>query len=797
DLTDLVLDMMVTVSLEYGALTVETELIADMLATVAGKNPRYNKLVPRLRKLIAQTCTMSVMHISSHQLWPEIAVYMRLLLTMSFSNCNLADEYLPDVAFITCMLLKSGPGLIQATLHGIVMHVVHSLALTQCNGMIIDQTFSSSITGANSFAGNPVRQLSENANADAGNNTGQVLSPYAQLAQQLAELIQTRTKFNFGLRSKSTSAVTFIASSYTRGGAASTLNPEALMEFKDELSHSSQVLESPREALAGVERVAQIFLRIMDNPAFVNGRGNSWRARWTTLVTASTFVFNPAIQPRAFVLLGRLAAHDEVDDDLLYQTLATLRGALASFGETDESLPISVLLCLVNMVGNLPPDSSYLASLFWVGIAVMQMGHLPLYKVGLSLVSKVIRTLDSCGAFLPENGDGFQHFLMAARVAVEKAADQVDDAVGISFRSSFSASLSLLLLRGMEDMSTKDEAYEIILQIIAIVSNCRKWQQADANNLERHCDLILPYLILILPTANTRKELVHVFTLAGLTISTDVKLSLEHGGYTRLLEHIHKSDIARNCQSDYIIYPSILAAMLHKTRADQEIMILYSVLASNIAWVDATMSLLVIESLAPTMSSIMHNNHSSKLTHKLHDVMVRLAITRPHFDPDVFIQQQGLLQAAGATLADIAHSLTVDAIASTTRKSVSAAVAASSGVAAFSSPLIPASPAIANHRASSNAVLPPPTRSREDSSERPTLISNVRSQDTMSMMSKQSSSSLGSPESSFDRAMVPAHREYLSRIGFGGLGRVIVFESNLVHWRELAELTSLVVDQML
>ncbi|KAJ2888527.1 Ras GTPase activating protein ira2, partial [Coemansia aciculifera] len=316
---------------------------------------------------------------------------------MSFSNCNLADEYLPDVAFITCMLLKSGPGLIQATLHGIVMHVVHSLALTQCNGMIIDQTFSSSITGANSFAGNPVRQLNESAaaNADAGNSTGQVLSPYAQLAQQLAELIQTKTKFNFGLRSKSTSAVTFIASSYTRGGAASTLNPEALMEFKDELSHSSQVLESPREALAGVERVAQIFLRIMDNPAFVNGRGNSWRARWATLVTASTFVFNPAIQPRAFVLLGRLAAHDEVDDDLLYQTLATLRGALASFGETDESLPISVLLCLVNMVGNLPPDSSYLASLFWVGIAVMQMGHLPLYKVGLSLVSKVIRTLDA------------------------------------------------------------------------------------------------------------------------------------------------------------------------------------------------------------------------------------------------------------------------------------------------------------------------------------------------------------------------------------------------------------------
>ncbi|KAJ2843142.1 Ras GTPase activating protein ira2, partial [Coemansia erecta] len=388
EVTDIALDILVTIALEYGALTVETELIADVLATLAGKNPRYNKLVVRLRKLVAQTCSMSVLDISAHQLWPEIAVYMRLLLTMSFSNSSFAEEYLPDVAFVTCMLLKSGPGLIHATLHGIVMHVVHSLALTQCNGMIIDQTFSSSITGANSFAGNPVRQLSETAaeavSAEAGNGS-QLLSSYAQLAQLLAELIQSKTKFNFGLRAKATSAVTFIASSYTRGGAASTLNPEALMEFKDDLGGSANSMDSPRESLASVERVAQIFLRIMDNSAFGNGRGNSWRARWTSLVTASTFVFNPAIQPRAFVLLGKLTAHDEVDDDLLYQTLATLRGALASFGETDDSLPISVLLCLVNMVGNLPPDSSYLASLFWVGVAVMQVGHLPLYKVGLSL----------------------------------------------------------------------------------------------------------------------------------------------------------------------------------------------------------------------------------------------------------------------------------------------------------------------------------------------------------------------------------------------------------------------------
>ncbi|KAJ2682169.1 Ras GTPase activating protein ira2, partial [Coemansia spiralis] len=337
---------------------------------------------------------------------------MRLLLTVSFSNGSLADEYLPDVAFIACMLLKSGPGMIQATLHGIVMHVVHSLELAQCDGNIVDATFSAGIAGASIFAGHQARQLdAPDAAIDGAADGAQQLSSYAQLAQQLGELIQARTRLNFGLRAKSTSAVTFIASSYTRGGAASTLNPEALLEFRDELGNGGGVLESPREALDGVERVAQLFLRIMDIPAFADGRGNAWRARWTTLVTASTFVFNPAVQPRAFVLLGRLTANDEVDDDLLYQTLATLRGALASLGETDEALPISVLICLVNMAGNLPPDSPYLVSLFWVAVAVMQVGHLPLYRVGLQLAAKVIRTLDACGAFLPENGEGFQHFM--------------------------------------------------------------------------------------------------------------------------------------------------------------------------------------------------------------------------------------------------------------------------------------------------------------------------------------------------------------------------------------------------
>ncbi|KAJ2745925.1 hypothetical protein H4S06_005281, partial [Coemansia sp. BCRC 34490] len=163
--------------------------------------------------------------------------------------------------------------------------------------------------------------------------------------------------------------------------------------------------------------------------------------------------------------------------------------------------------------------------------------------------------------------------------------------------------------------------------------------------------------------------------------------------------------------------------------------------------------------------------------------------------------QQSLLHpgTGAANLADVAHGLTVEAVAATTtntRKSVGAVAGAVSGTAA-------------SHRVS-NA---PPARGRDDSSDRTHALNSTRSHETMSMLSRRSSSHSvsgmnnqhghnnnnhnSSHGSSFDRSMVPAHKDYLARIGFGGFGRVIAFDGNMAQWRELAELTSLVVDQML
>ncbi|KAJ2760085.1 hypothetical protein IWQ56_005570, partial [Coemansia nantahalensis] len=118
----------------------------------------------------------------------------------------------------------------------------------------------------------------------------------------------------------------------------------------------------------------------------------------------------------------------------------------------------------------------------------------------------------------------------------------------------------------------------------------------------------------------------------------------------------------------------------------------------------------------------------------------------------------------------------------------------STGVAGFGghAPSSPALSTIAGNRASNL----PPARARDDAADR-NLRASSRSQDAASMMSRHSSTPSLLAGDTFDRCMVAAHRDYLTRIGFGGLGHIASFEAAPHQWRELAELASLVVDQML
>ncbi|KAI7863047.1 uncharacterized protein EV154DRAFT_572868 [Mucor mucedo] len=87
-------------------------------------------------------------------------------------------------------------------------------------------------------------------------------------------------------------------------------------------------------SLGSLEVIVRLLLDATNYAAPTIDAANTWHARWMSLVTNMAFRFNPALQPRAFVILGCLA-QDEIDDDLLFQTFIVLRNELARFKETD------------------------------------------------------------------------------------------------------------------------------------------------------------------------------------------------------------------------------------------------------------------------------------------------------------------------------------------------------------------------------------------------------------------------------------------------------------------------------
>ncbi|KAK8107613.1 neurofibromin 1 [Apiospora kogelbergensis] len=95
------------------------------------------------------------------------------------------------------------------------------------------------------------------------------------------------------------------------------------------------------QTLGGTESLAALLFEICSTAAPSVDMANAWRSRWMSLVASTAFQNNPAVQPRAFTVMGCLA-REEVDDDLLYQVLVALRSAVGRFGEDNNEMLIAI-----------------------------------------------------------------------------------------------------------------------------------------------------------------------------------------------------------------------------------------------------------------------------------------------------------------------------------------------------------------------------------------------------------------------------------------------------------------------
>lgn len=286
-----------------------------------------------------------------------------------------------------------------------------------------------------------------------------------------------------------------------------------------------------------------------------------------SLVASTAFQFNPAVQPRAFVVLGYLG-REEIDDDLLYQILVALRGALAIFNDSDPSLVTSIMMCLKNVVGSLPSNSRYLLQLFWVAVVLVEINTGPTFSMAVELLQAVLRALDTGGSF---SDDTMVDVLLATREPFVDIARQLDGLCGVNFETHFSFAIAGILMKGLRYNDAKDTIYDGLSTFLEIE---RKQFAQDTFLEEGHVieSSTLGYMTALLPIAAKNDSLNELLRLAGLT-ETDIDSNTAKT-YAGIFD---KLDIPDNTTALLLI--SLLATILNAADNESERLLIYKLLS--------------------------------------------------------------------------------------------------------------------------------------------------------------------------------------------------------------------------
>ncbi|KAI8335906.1 hypothetical protein BC941DRAFT_429713 [Chlamydoabsidia padenii] len=346
--------------------------------------------------------------------------------------------------------------------------------------------------------------------------------------------------------------------------------------------------------LASLESVVRLLLEVMAAGAVTADISNAWRARWMGLVASTSFQFNPAIQPRSFVVLGCLA-HEGVDDDLMYQILVAMRGALIIFNDTNPSLITSIMMCLTNIIDSLPPDTQYLSPMFWLAIALIQMGHPATFSTATRFLQAVLHALDARKLFAHRS---VVDVMMEIRQPFADIAMALDKETGVSFNTNFSFALATILLKGVKHSEPRDLVFQCLTTFLEI--ECKR--SMEHNVVEAGT---LGYFAGLLPFAAQDGALRELLRLAGID---DIDLdALEFGSaYVRLFDTL---EIPNNTTA--LLLVSTLMNILNTSETDLERVFLYSFLSEAAIAVPEVFSL-IYESLLPKMNQIMvsSQNHA-------------------------------------------------------------------------------------------------------------------------------------------------------------------------------------------
>ncbi|EFY84834.1 putative neurofibromin [Metarhizium acridum CQMa 102] len=259
---------------------------------------------------------------------------------------------------------------------------------------------------------------------------------------------------------------------------------------RDGASVSTSLDSGP--ALALTENLTSVLFEVCLIAAPSMDIANAWRARWMSLVASTAFQNNPAVQPRAFAVMGYLA-REEVDDDLLYQVLVALRNSVSQFGEDGNSeMLVSIITSLSKMMAKLPSSSRYGLQLFWLAMSLVRLVPAAIFNCAAQFLGAILTNIGTIGNV---RGDKMVPLLLQCRSQLEDAALPLDDAYGIRFEEdTFHFAVCACLVRGLTDTATRPTAIQVLSSFLEMTSRSQDPVPGSPNRAMHGS----PYLALLL-----------------------------------------------------------------------------------------------------------------------------------------------------------------------------------------------------------------------------------------------------------------------------------------------------------
>ena len=221
-------------------------------------------------------------------------------------------------------------------------------------------------------------------------------------------------------------------------------------------------------SLVATEHLASTLFDVCSIAASSVDMSNTWRARWMSLVASTAFQNNPAIQPRAFTVMGYLV-REEVDDDLLYQVLVALRNSIDhSADDIGNEMLVSIITSLSKMMAKLPSASRYGMQLFWLAICLVRLVPASLFNCTAHFLNSVLTNIGTMGDV---RGDHMVPLLLQGKLQLDEVALQLDEAYEVHFNeANFHFAVCACLARGLTDTATRRTATHVLSSFLEMTT---------------------------------------------------------------------------------------------------------------------------------------------------------------------------------------------------------------------------------------------------------------------------------------------------------------------------------------